>query len=77
MYIFYFLPIVPILFYLVDAYYEGDIKKGVLHILAFCFFGFIGLIMLHLIGWTFALWTPLLLLLMLSLKSRKSKTVNS
>ncbi|TMM56899.1 hypothetical protein FEE95_10400 [Maribacter algarum] len=65
------LTIVPVLFYLVDAYHENDTKKGLLYIAAFALFAVIGISMLFLIGWAFALWTPILLVLMLSLKPRK------
>jgi hypothetical protein len=73
-----FLPIIPVLFYFVDAYYEKNTKKGFLYIAAFLLFIIIGYLMLKLIGWSFALWTPILLLFILSLKAKKkSKQSNS
>ncbi|MFK7812505.1 MAG: hypothetical protein AB8B59_08425 [Maribacter sp.] len=72
------LPIVPVLFFLVDAYHEKDIKKGFKNIVAFILFVVLGFGMLFFIGWTFALWIPILLVLMLSLKpKKKSRKINS
>jgi len=50
MYIFTLVPIVPVLFYLVDAYYDVDIKKGSIGIAAFALFNLIGILMLFFIG---------------------------
>lgn len=65
-----FIPLIPLLFYLVDGYLEKDLKKGFLHIGIFIALGIIITSMLFFVGWTFALWTPLLLLFMLSIKPK-------
>jgi len=65
-----FIPMIPVLFFLLDGYYEKDIKKGLKYIFAFVGIYFTGILMLHLIGWTFALWTPVLLIVMLLVKPK-------
>ncbi len=66
------LQLVPVLFYLSDAYHERNIKKGVRYIFSFILFVAIGVFMLLEFGLIFVLSTPLLLVLMLVTKPKNN-----
>jgi len=59
--------IAPLLFFLVDGYYEKNIKRGFYQIIGFVLtFGF-ACLMLKFFGFRFALCTPIFLLMLLIL----------
>ncbi len=64
------LPIIPLLFYLADGYYEKNLKKGLAHIIVFLVAALVMVSMLYILGWAFALCTPLLLFVLLMIKPK-------
>ena len=77
MIVFSIIPMIPLLFYLADGYYERNVTKGFLHIGLFTILVTTSISLLYLIGWTFALYTPLLLFTMIVLKPKnRSKAIN-
>lgn len=61
----FFISTLPILFYLVDGYYEKNIKKGILYIIGFLLLIAVAVFCIHQIGFYIAILFPILLVVFL------------
>ena len=57
------LSIVPLFFYLVDGYFEQNIKKGILYVLGFLVLGLITILILKSFSLKFVLSIPMIILI--------------
>ena len=59
------LSIVPLFFYLVDGYFEQNIKKGILYVLGFLVLGLITILILKSFLLKFVLSIPMIILILI------------
>jgi hypothetical protein len=72
------IPLIPLLFYLADGYYESNVTRGLLYIGMFSILIALTISLLYLIGWTLALYAPLFLIVMICVKPKnKSNKTNT
>jgi hypothetical protein len=62
------LSIVPLFFYLVDGYFEQNIKKGILYVLGFLVLGLITILILKSFLLKFVLSIPMIILILINYK---------
>lgn len=70
--ILFILSFVPLLFYLVDGYYEGNIKKGIFQIIAFVVTSILLFIFIKAWGWIGAFCIPIIIFIVAFSKKRNS-----
>jgi hypothetical protein len=66
------LSIVPLLFYLVDGYFEKNIKKGMFHILGFLVLGLITILILKNFSLKFVLSVPIIIVIFILIYDKKN-----
>ena len=66
-----FIAIIPLFIFLVDGYYEKNIKKGVLQILAFLITVIVAIILIKKYGLIFIVCVPILLIIFLLVFNKK------
>lgn len=66
------LSIVPLLFYLVDGYFEQNLKKGILYILGFLVLGLITILILKTFSLKFVLLIPVILVIFILINYKKN-----
>lgn len=70
--IFAIIPILPLLFYVADGYFEKNILKGSYHIIGFVLLMASALILLRIFGLYFALAAPLFIMLLFVVKPKSN-----
>ena len=63
--------IVPLLFYLVDGYYEKNFKKGLLHIVGFLVIGLVSILLLKTFSIKFTFSIPIIILIFILINNKK------
>jgi len=63
--------LIPLLIYLVDGYKEQNVKKGIMYIMMFIGLTAIVITLIKLLGFLFALTTPLWIIFILTIKPKK------
>mgnify|MGYP006184776151 FL=1 len=63
--------IIPLLFYLVDGYYEKNFKKGLLHIVGFLVLGSVSILLLKTFSIKFAFSIPIIILIFILINNKK------
>ena len=66
------LSIVPLFFYLVDGYFEQNIKKGILYVLGFLVLGLITILILKSFSLKFVLSIPMIILIFILINYKKN-----
>jgi len=66
------LSIIPLLFYLVDGYFEQNLKKGILYILGFLVLGLITILILKTFSLKFVLLIPAILVIFVMINYKKN-----
>lgn len=66
------LSIIPLLFYLVDGYFEQNLKKGILYILGFLVLGLITILILKTFSLKFVLLIPAILVIFAMINYKKN-----
>jgi hypothetical protein len=66
------LSIVPLFFYLVDGYFEQNIKKGILYVLGFLVLGLITILILKSFLLKFVLSIPMIILILILINYKKN-----
>jgi len=66
------LSIVPLFFYLVDGYFEQNIKKGILYVLGFLVLGLITILILKSFSLKFVLSIPMIILILILINYKKN-----
>ncbi len=64
--------IIPLLFYLVDGYFEQNLKKGILYILGFLVLGLITILILKSFSLKFVLLIPVILVIFILINYKKN-----
>lgn len=64
--------IIPLLFYLVDGYFEQNLKKGILYILGFLVLGLITILILKSFSLKFVLLIPVVLVIFILINYKKN-----
>ena len=66
------LSIVPLFFYLVDGYFEQNIKKGILYVLGFLVLGLITILILKSFSLKFVSSIPMIILILILINYKKN-----
>jgi len=66
------LSVVPLLFYLVDGYFEKNIKKGIFYILGFLVLGLITILILKSFSLKFVLLIPMIIVIFILINYKKN-----
>jgi hypothetical protein len=66
------LSIVPLFFYLVDGYFEQNIKKGILYVLGFLVLGLITILILKSFSLKFVSSIPMIILIFILINYKKN-----